>query len=120
MTILLGSYLNVYFIYHSLVIFYVFYVVYVNFVGNGDLSDADTHGNIILIPTLVFLMHRGMTAFKYSTMSKTEYARVLAVEDFGTAFKYMGMTQILDSWDERQSIDLLFGEVASGAIRAGN
>ncbi len=64
-------------------------------------------------------MHRGMAAFRYSTMSPTEYARILAVDKYETAFRIMGMTQILDSWDERQSINLLFGEVSAAAIRAG-
>jgi len=72
----------------------------------------------IIIPLMLYTMHRCMVALKYSTFSKSEYRRYMTAPDGPVLQEYHGQAHLLPGWFSKNVVIIEY-EIAAAAAAAG-
>lgn len=81
-------------------------------------EDKDLLGYSVYFPAMFFLVHRVTVAFKYASMSPTEYERFMSCKDPDLISSYISQLQLLSGWLTMDNLVLTF-ELSSASARLG-
>ena len=99
-----------------LLLFVAYFFVSSEKEDGSNLSPRGILGYNIIVPALLYTLHRFAVSVKFATMSRTELER-FALADYKQALIYQQHMQLLSSWTSR-STTLLDFEIEAASIRA--
>ncbi len=95
--------------------------VYLN--ADGSFEDVESllflvAGSMIM-PLILYIMHRVSIATKYATLSKTEYSRFMNCKSHKNVARYQEQMQLLSAWYDVRNEEVLLFEMQAAAVRVG-
>ena len=95
--------------------------VYLN--ADGSFEDVESLFFLVLgsmiMPQILYIMHRVSIATKYATLSKTEYSRFMNCKSHKNVARYQGQMQLLSAWYDVRNEEVLLFEMQAAAVRVG-
>lgn len=91
------------------------YIICFTYIFMSKSDRGRVHGAIVM-PLLLFIVHRLMVALKYASLSQTEFRRFMLCTDSTVSGKFLAQMNLLGDWRQRDARLVEF-ELGSACIR---
>ena len=115
---LLGVQFNVLHALTVYVIIALYFMSDVNTSSSSKYPETNAIGGIIVFPILYWFQHKCLVAFKYASLSRSEYCKIASAADLTIGNAFMQQIQILTAWLWLEPNVVMF-ELGASAARIG-